>query len=193
MTDFIKPRYRVIAIDETEYWDAAITAITGRIAGVYIVNFAEVTHICSMRGSYWAEFVCNITEHYVREPDGYNGGEPIWPSLNDDDDYPGAGDDIARGKALAAIWHGTFYGLQYEGASDASRYLDEGFPEPDNSLIDVAACGWDADPSEMSDDDAEKYRKERDDAARGAVSEYMCNGEDWTDIAPWNVEKEVSA
>lgn len=183
MTDFIPPRYRVIAIDETENWDAAITAITGRIAGIYIVNFAEVTHICSLRGSYWAEFVCNITEHYIREPDYYNAGVAMYEEA---DDFEG----VARGKALAAIWKGPFYGIAYEGGNESSMYLDEGFPEPDNSLIDIATdSDWNENPAEMTAEDAEEYRRQRDNAAQEAVSEYMANGEEWDDIAPWNVER----
>jgi hypothetical protein len=175
MSDFIAPRYRVIAIDETQHWNHKITAITGRIAGVYIVNFAEMTHICSLRGSYWAEFVCNITEHYIREPDGHDGGDSIWP----DDDAES--DGVARGKALEAVWNGPFYGLQYEGGE--SCYIDEGFPEPTGDLIDVASAGWDENPDDTSDPD--EYRQQRDQAAQEAVAEYMANGEEWEDIAPW--------
>lgn len=182
MTDKIAPRYRVVAIDETDNWDPAITAITGRIAGVYIINFAEVTHICSLRGSYWAEFVCNITEHYIREPDGYRGSEPIW-DMDFAAEYP---EDHARSVALAAAWGGPFYGLTYENGGESGMYVDEGFPEPDGDLIDVEGAGWDENPADMEPEDAERYRRERDQAAYEAASEYMANGEDWSDIAPWN-------
>lgn len=176
------PRYRVIAIDESSYWANEITAITGRIAGVYVVNFAELTHCASLRGSYWAEFVCNITEHYVREPDGYENGKPVW----DSDFATDSPDDYARSVALCEAWHGPFHGLTYENGGETGSYIDEGLKEPENSLIDVVEAGWTENPADMSDDDADAYRQQRDAAAMEAAQEYMANGEDWASIAPWN-------
>lgn len=178
---YIAPRYRVIAIDETRNWADAITAITGRIAGVYVVNFAEVTHLCSLSGSYWAEFVCNITEHYVREPDGYDNGAPIW----DMDWAAESPEDFARSKALCEAWNGPFYGLTYENSGEPGMYIAGTFPESEGDLIDLEGAGWTDDPSAMEGEDADKYRRERDQAAMEAVAEYMANGEEWSDLAPW--------
>lgn len=182
------PRYRVITIDETHNWDESITAITGRIAGVYLVNFAECIHICSLEGSYWAEFICNITEHYIREPDGYRDGKPIW----DDEfaaDHP---EDHARSVALCKAWERPFYGLQHENGGESGMYISARYPEPDNSLVDVVDAGWDEDAEEMEVEDAEQYRVDRDRAASEAVHEYMANGEDWQDIAPWAQKEEAA-
>ena len=179
---YIAPRYRVIAIDQTEHWDPAITAIVGRIAAVYIVNFAECVHICSLTGSYWAEFVCNITEHHYREPGGHNNGEPIW----DMDWAADSPEDFARSVALNDAWNGPFYGLQYENGGEPGMYISERFPEPDGELIDLEGAGWIENPEEMEGDAGEEYRRQRDEAAREAVQEYMNNGEEWEDIAPWN-------
>jgi hypothetical protein len=183
MTDAIKPNYRVFAIDESENWAPEILAITGKIAGVYVVNFNEVTHLCSLEGSYWAQSVCNITENYVREPDGYNGGVPIWP------DDLGDCEGVERGKALAEIWRKSgesFYGLAYVGAEDC--YLSGRIKPVKTSPIELDSDEWGADLSTMTESDAEEYRRQRDKAAMEAVSEYMANGEDWADLAPWAAE-----
>lgn len=179
----ISPRYRVIAIDETEYWNPEITAIVGRIAAVYIVNFAETTHICSLTGSYWAEFVCNITEHPYRAPDGHIAGSPIW----DSDwavDFP---EEFARSLALYEAWGVPFYGLEYENGGESGMYISESFREPDGDLIDLDSDDWDQDTSEMEPEEAAKYRRQRDHAAHEAVHELIANGEDWQSIAPWNM------
>lgn len=166
----IKPDFRVVAIDETHNWDEAITAITGRIAGIYLINFAEVTHICDLTGSYWAEFICNITENYIREPDGYDGGKPIWDSDWEEDADPA---DVARSKALEAAWGGSFYGLTYENSGEPGMYISE------RTTFAKRSAPVEVDPD--SDDPA------RD--ALESVQEYMANGEEWADLAPWNVEK----
>lgn len=174
----IKPDYRVILIDETHNWDESITAITGRIAGAYVVNFAEVTHLCSLRGSYWGEFLRNVPENWMRGPDGYSAGVPIWG----DDDSEGT----ERGKALFDATGDDWHSLQYENGGESGCYLDEGLDPANGSPIDMEGAGWDDDTAEMTPDDAERYRKERDEAAYEAAREYECNGEEWEDIAPWN-------
>ena len=177
----IKPDYRVIAVDETHCWDESITAITGRIAGVYVVNFAELHHICSLSGSYEARFLRNITERYIREPDGYEAGEPIWP----DDMDP---DDLARSQALVAAWNGPFYGLANENAGEEWAYFDErSLDASKGSKIDMEAAGW-ADEDSFdgwTDEQRQAYRKGGDDAAFDAALEYERNGEEWEENAPW--------
>lgn len=179
---FIPPRYRVVAIDETSNWADSIIAQTGRIAGVYIVNFAEVTHLCSLTGAYWAEFVCNITENYIREPDGYNSGVPIW----DQEFITDEPEAYARSVALLEAWGEKYYGLAYENGGEPGMYIER-LAEPDGDLIDVVDAGWGEDPDET--DDPDEYRSQRDKAAQEAVQEYMSNGVDWSDIAPWNRDR----
>lgn len=179
--EFIPPRYRVVAIDETSNWADDVTAIVGRIAGIYVINFAESVHLCSLEGSYWAEFICNITEHPYREPDGYNCGQPIW-DMQWAAENP---EEFERSKALLAAYGKPCYGLEYDNGGESGMYVSGRFPEPQDSLIDLTGAGWDDDPDTMSPDDAEKYRRERDEAAYEAAREYMSNGEDWQSIAPW--------
>jgi hypothetical protein len=158
--------FRVVAIDETHNWDEAITAITGRIAGIYLIDFGTVTHLCSLDGSYWAEFVCNVPEHYIREPDGYDGGKPIW----DDEWAAEHPEDFARSKALVEAWNGPFYGLTYEGGNESSHYISE-----------RATFRKRSEPMDGIDPDS-------DDPARDAmegVQEHMANGEEWEDLLPW--------
>lgn len=187
MTDSPIPcDFRVFAIDETDNWPDDVTAITGKIAGVYVANFADVIHIASFRGSIWAEFVCNITKHYIREPDGYRGKEPYWEDIEPDDWLVTSG-TIERSKALVKAWNGPFHGLTYEGANESSHYLDEGFSPAKSSPIDMASCGWDDWSDCTTDDDREAFRDQRQKAAMEAVQEYMSNGEEWDDLAPWNV------
>lgn len=181
MSERIKPDYRVIAVDETHGWADEIVAITGRIAGVYVVNFAEVTHLCSLEGSYWGEFLCNITENYIREPDGYNGDSPIW-DMDFAAEHP---EDHARSVALEKAWGGRFYGLQYENGGERGSYFNRLDPAK-GSPIDMEGAGWDEDTSEMDEEAAEEYRRQRDEAAFDAAREYENNGEDWSDLAPWN-------
>ena len=180
----IAPDYRVITVDETAHWDDAITAITGRIAGVYVVNFAEVTHLCSMTGSYWGEFLRNITENYIREPDGFAHGQPIW----DDEFIKDSPEDYRRSLALASVTQGACYGITYENGGESGSYFDERALDPSKgSKIDMEGAGWvDEDSFEgWTDEQRDTYRKERDQAAFDAAREYENNGEEWDDIAPW--------
>jgi hypothetical protein len=164
----IKPDYRVIAIDETANWDPAIIAITGRMAGVYIVDFSTIHHICSLSGAYEARFLRNISEHYVRAPDGYSAGTPIW-----DDSFAADSPDVhARSVALAAAWNGPFYGIENEGGDEEWRYFDErSLRACDGAPIDLSGCDPDDDLAE---------------SAYEAAREYECNGEEWETLAPWN-------
>lgn len=162
------PDFRLVAIDETSNWAEDITRHTGRIAGVYLINFAEVTHCCEITPSYWAEFVCNIFENYFREPDGYDSGTPIW----DDSAFEGDPELEARSKAIEAAAD-PFVQLQYEnGGVEGSYYHCH--------AIDGLKKSAPVEVDPESDDPAR-------DAMEG-VQEYMANGEEWADLAPWNQE-----
>lgn len=161
----LAPDFRLVAIDETRYWSEEITKHTGRIAAVYLINFAEVTHCCEITPSYWAEFVCNIFENYFREPDGYNSGTPVW----DDDAFDDDPELKARSEAIEAA-SGPYGQLEYEnGGEPGSYYHCHGIDKLKKSA-----------PIEIDDDSDDPAR----DAMEG-VQEYMANGEDWADLAPW--------
>ena len=45
----------VVSIDETEDWLDEIKAKCEKLFTVYLVNKGEITHCCSLEGSYWLE------------------------------------------------------------------------------------------------------------------------------------------
>jgi hypothetical protein len=163
----VPPDFRVIAVEETRNWDPKIIEHTGRMAGIYLVNFAEIVHICDFTGSYYAKFICNISEHYVREPDGYDGGKPVW----DDSWLEWAEPEvIARSQALAAISAAEF---KYENGGEDGHYISErGFDREQGEKIE-------------NPDSEEPFTEE---AAMEAVQAMMANGEEWEDLAPWKKE-----
>lgn len=169
MEQKLAPDFRLVAIDETRNWAEDITQHTGRIAGVYLINFAEVTHCCEITPSYWAEFVCNIFEHDFREPDGYDSGKPIW----DDSAFEGDPEYKTRSEAIEAAKREPYISLQYENGGEDGSYFHC------HSIDGLKKSA----PVEI---DPESDNPARD--AMEGVQEYMANGEDWADLAPWNKE-----
>jgi hypothetical protein len=98
----VPPDFRVIAVEETRNWDPKIIEHTGRMAGIYLVNFAEIVHICDFTGSYYAKFICNISENYVREPDGYDERQAQSGMKELSCEWADPIEVIARSKALFA-------------------------------------------------------------------------------------------
>jgi hypothetical protein len=183
----IAPDYRVIAIDETSNWDEKIVAITGRIAGVYVVNFAEVTHLCSLTGSYYGQFLRNISEHYVRAPDGYNAGVALWEV--DSDDCEGT----TRGKALLAACGKDWDEVIYDNGGEDGAYFEERSLDPaQGSPVDLSGTEWAEEPADLNEAQAETWRQQRDEAAYEVARYLECNGEEWEDIAPWRKPVAVS-
>jgi hypothetical protein len=66
----------IVKINETEYWDKSITDKTGKIYTYYIFNTEEITHCCSLTGSYWLIPVDFETENSIND----ELWEEIYPS-----------------------------------------------------------------------------------------------------------------
>jgi hypothetical protein len=166
-TGTVPPDFRVIAVEETRNWNPKVIEQTGRMAGIYLVNFAEIVHICDFTGSYYAKFICNISENYVREPDGYMSGNAIW-----DKEWEREADpiEVSRSKALFALKADNF---KYENGGEDGHYISEhGFNREQGEKIE------NPDPEEPLTEDA----------AMEAVQALMANGEEWEDLAPWKKE-----
>lgn len=63
------PRFRAVAIDETRDWNEDITAVMGRIKGVYVYDAARVVHMCEITPSYELAFVSNEPEALFPDED----------------------------------------------------------------------------------------------------------------------------
>jgi hypothetical protein len=65
-----EPNFRLVALDETSNWSDDVTAVTGRIQGVYIYDDSRATHCCEITPSYWLEFMYNAPENAIGDGDG---------------------------------------------------------------------------------------------------------------------------
>lgn len=59
------PVFKMVALDQTEFWDDATKSVTGRIQEVYLYDEASVTHLCEITPSYALRFMYNIAENPI--------------------------------------------------------------------------------------------------------------------------------
>ena len=64
---YIKPT--IVLIDETQYWDTALTDQAGKIFGVHIFDANKVVHCCEIAGSYELEALDVETLNYETCPE----------------------------------------------------------------------------------------------------------------------------
>ena len=57
----------LVKMDESEYWDASFVEQAGKIYTYYVFNPNEVTHLCSLTGSYYLHPVALETEKEISD------------------------------------------------------------------------------------------------------------------------------
>lgn len=62
-------KYRIVLLDETEYWREDIAKQAGKIFGVYFFNPAEVTHLCELTPSYALWPLSSVAENLPEDED----------------------------------------------------------------------------------------------------------------------------
>lgn len=64
-----EPRFRLVAIDETDNWVDEVKAITGEIQGVHLYDENAHTHLCEVTPSHWLEFLFNAPQNSIGDGD----------------------------------------------------------------------------------------------------------------------------
>ena len=75
----------IIKLDETEYWSLEIQKTAGKIYTYYLFNLQEVTHLCSLQGSYFLHPVTFETENTLTD-DQHEEIHAAW-GIDNDGDY----------------------------------------------------------------------------------------------------------
>ena len=65
----LPPRFKLVALEQTEFWKQDIIKITGRAMGVYLYDETLTVNCCEITPSYELHFLYNQFENYVGEDD----------------------------------------------------------------------------------------------------------------------------
>jgi hypothetical protein len=108
---------RLIAI-EHDYMDERITAITGRLAGLYVYDTTIKIH--DGRPCRECYFIRNVSEFHVVGADGFESGASVFDESQD-------AEGLKRGKALSALsvhFRGGcgWSDLEYDDFSDGNHF-----------------------------------------------------------------------
>ncbi len=58
-----KPKFKVVRLDETQYWNKAIVEKAGKIFGIYLYDESRTTNCCEVTPSYELHFLNSMTEN----------------------------------------------------------------------------------------------------------------------------------
>lgn len=136
----VKPRLRVVRIDETRNWNEAITSVVGRIWGVYVYDAERHVYCCELTPSRELRFVGSTWE---KSPEDDEENERIAAVIAENDAWS---DDVIyvhryQADKLAAVYEETPTDEEWAAALDShDGNIDEAAEEVLGATWEYVRC-----------------------------------------------------